>query len=140
MTRGTRQPLLRRLALPRLLGLLATLMLGAPDAVVAQSAGETVIASAQRGPRFLVQSGRSRVPVDLARTPLLRQRITVDLNGVPLRQALAEVSAQSGIRLMYTDDLLPVGAPVRLRAEGITVAAALTDLLVDAEVDVVFTP
>jgi hypothetical protein len=53
---------------------------------VAQSAGETVIASAQRGPRFLVQSGRSRVPVDLARTPLLRQRITVDLNGVPLRR------------------------------------------------------
>src|SRR5688572_9689554 len=110
MIRGIRRLVPRRLVLPRLLAPLAALVVGVPPVphlAVTQNTEEAVVASAPRGPRFLVQSGRSRVPVDLARTPLLRQRITVDLNSVPLRQALAEVAAQSGIRLMYADDLIP---------------------------------
>ena len=101
----------------------------------------TPLAMAPQGPRFLLETkGKSRVPVDLLRTPSLQRRITVNLDGVSMRQALAEVARNGGIRLMYPDDVIPLSMPVRLRAESITVAAALTDLLMDAGVDVVFTP
>jgi len=102
---------------------------------------QTTLAIFSRGPQFLLETKeRVRVPVDMTRTPSLQRRITVNLDGVPMRRALAEVAEQAGIRLMYPDDIIPMSMPVRLRAESITVAAALTDLLMDAGVDVVFTP
>jgi hypothetical protein len=68
----------------------------------------------------------------------LRQRLSLDLGDIPLKAALTAIAQQSGIDLVYSDDVLPFGARVSLRAEGITVAAALTDVLADADVDVVF--
>jgi TonB-dependent siderophore receptor len=95
--------------------------------------------SVTRGPRFLLlAAAMPPQPVDIRRTPVLRERLTLDLRDVPLKTALAVISAQSGLELVYSDDVLPVGALVRLRADGITVAAALTDVLIDADVDVVF--
>src|SRR5213076_1770630 len=61
-------------------------------------------------------------------------------DGATLKQALAEISRQAGLSLVYADDVLPAGALVNLRAGRITVAAALTDVLLDAGVDIVFTP
>jgi len=68
----------------------------------------------------------------------LRQRLSLDLGDVPLKEALTAIAQRSGLDLVYSDDVLPAGARVSLRAEGITVAAALTDVLTDADVDVVF--
>lgn len=99
-------------------------------------------ADALRGPRFLYAEvpGKSRaVPIDVARTPVLVRKIALDLQGVPVREALAAIAAQSGINLIYERDLVPAGGQVRLRAEEITVAAALTDVLLDSGLDVVFT-
>jgi TonB-dependent starch-binding outer membrane protein SusC len=101
---------------------------------------QRLASAADDGPRFFVQNGKARTVVDLRRTDLLRQRISVSLDGAPLRDALRDVARQAGIHLMYADDVLPDSTRVHLRAEGITVAAALTDLLADALVDVVFTP
>ncbi len=111
------------------------LLLG-PRGALAQDSG----ASAEdRGPRFLLATAFQRtVPVDVSRAPVLGRRLTLELDGVPLKAALAAITAQAGLRLAYADDVLPLQRQVRLRAEGITAAAALTDVLFDVGVDVVF--
>lgn len=94
-----------------------------------------------RGPRFLLASlenGRKTVLADVSKSPTLRQRLTLDLDDVTIKRALAIVTRQSGLELVYSDDLLPADARVTLRADGIALAAALTDILLDANVDVVF--
>jgi len=95
---------------------------------------------AERGPRFLLASGERQLPLDAARMPALTRRIALDLNGVSRRAAIRIIARQAGLELMFSDQVVPAGGEVRLRAEGITVAAALTDVLLDSEVDVVFTP
>ncbi len=93
-----------------------------------------------RGPRFLLLSayGTTRSPVDVARTPILKRRLSLALDGSPLKQALEEISLQSGLRLVYSDNVLPADGRVHLRTDGISVAAALTEVLLNANVDVVF--
>jgi TonB-dependent SusC/RagA subfamily outer membrane receptor len=92
-----------------------------------------------RAPRFLIASSSRLVPVDVSQFPLLGRRLSLELDGATLKQALGEISHQSGLRLVYSDDVLPHDdRRVQLRAEGITVVAALTDVLFDAGVDIVF--
>lgn len=93
-----------------------------------------------RGPRFLLAQAPASVPIDVSRTPVLRSRISLALDDVTLKQALAAISEEAGLDLAYSVETVPVAAHVRLRAEDITVAAALTDVLIDAgaNVDVVF--
>ncbi len=93
-----------------------------------------------RAPRFLLALDSRLTPVDIERTPLLGRRLSLSLNGATIKEALGEIGRQSGLRLAYGDDLLPPDARVHLRAEGITVVAALTDVLFDTDVDVVFSP
>src|SRR6267154_1972107 len=94
-----------------------------------------------RSPRFLLAMAAhsAPVPVDLKRSAVLRQHISLAFEGVTLKEALAEISRQARLGLVYADDDLPISMPVSLRADRITVAAALTDVLIDAGVDVVFT-
>lgn len=90
-----------------------------------------------RGPRFLVALSPTPVRVDVVKSPMLRRRISVDLRGVPLTEALRVVSEKSGVHLAFSNTLLPERT-VEFRADNITVAAALTELLLDAKVDVLF--
>jgi TonB-linked SusC/RagA family outer membrane protein len=92
------------------------------------------------GPRFVIisSSHRGELALDVSRTPALKQRISLDLRGATIKEALAEIVKQAAFPLVYSDDVLPAESRVSLRAENITVAAALTDVLGDAEVDVVF--
>ncbi|HKC40152.1 MAG TPA: SusC/RagA family TonB-linked outer membrane protein, partial [Gemmatimonadales bacterium] len=94
-----------------------------------------------RSPRFLLAMAAHAAPVrvDLKRSAVLRQHISLAFDGVTLKEALAEISRQARLGLVYADDDIPVSMPVSLRADRITVAAALTDVLLDAGVDVVFT-
>src|SRR2546429_1485528 len=80
------------------------------------------------------------VPVDLKRSAFLRRPLSLAFDGATLKQALAEVSRQAGLNLVYADDVLSAGAVVNLRADRIKVAGALTEVLLDGGVDVVFTP
>ena len=86
----------------------------------------------ERGPRFLLASTSAPVPVrvDVTRTPVLRQRISLDLNGVALGDALREISAKAGMQLAFSNTMLPAERTVTFRADHITVAAALTELLI----------
>jgi len=118
---------------------LALAMAVFPHGAAAQYAGDP---TENRAPRFLLaMAERSQpVPVDLARSAVLRRRLSLAFNGATLKQALAEISRQAGLSLVYADDVLPAGMLVNLRAERITLAAALTDVLLGAGVDIVFTP
>jgi TonB-dependent SusC/RagA subfamily outer membrane receptor len=91
-------------------------------------------------PRFLLATNDrgTLVSIDISRSPILKKRLTLDLNGASVKNALAVISRESGIRIFYVDNLIDNAQPKRLRAEGITVAAALTDVLSDLDVDVVF--
>src|SRR5437867_1769511 len=110
-----------------------------PHTAVAQYVGDP---SESRAPRFLLAMAERRapVPVDLKRSWVLRQPLSLALDGVTLKEALAVISRQARLNLVYADDDVPIAATVNLRADRITVAAALTDVLLDAGVDVVFTP
>ncbi|PYP94990.1 MAG: SusC/RagA family TonB-linked outer membrane protein [Gemmatimonadetes bacterium] len=118
--------------------MLATVLALFPPGAAAQYASSP---GASRAPRFLLaMAERSEpVPVDLKRSAVLRQPLSLAFDGVPLKQALAEISRQARLNLVYADDVLPIDATVSLRADRITVAAALTDVLLDAGVDIVFT-
>src|SRR5437016_14004376 len=118
---------------------LALAMAVVPHGATAQYAGDP---TASRAPRFLLaMAERSQpVPVDLKRSAFLRRPLSLTFDGATLKEALAEISRQAGLSLVYADDVLPSGTLVNLRADRITVVAALTDVLLDAGVDVVFTP
>src|SRR6266702_1453273 len=99
-------------------------------------------ATASRAPRFLLAMAEraTPVPVDLKRSAVLRRPLSIAFDSAPLKEALAEISRQAGLSLVYADDVLPAEMTVSLRADRITGAAALTDVLLDAGVDVVFSP
>jgi len=109
-----------------------------PYGAAAQYAGDS---RESRAPRFLLaMAERSEpVPVDLKRSAVLRQPLSLEFDGVTLKEALAEISRQARLNLVYADDVVPIATIVSLRADRITVAAALTDVLLDAGVDIVFT-
>ncbi|MGH7718149.1 MAG: carboxypeptidase-like regulatory domain-containing protein, partial [Gemmatimonadaceae bacterium] len=94
--------------------------------------------AADRAPRFLLASSPVPVRIDVSRTPVLLRRIAVDLRDASIEEALAAISEQAGLRFMYSKAMVPVDRTVRLRAEDITVAAALTEVLLGAEIDVLF--
>jgi TonB-linked SusC/RagA family outer membrane protein len=107
-------------------------------AAVPVSAAAQATAQRQQSVRFLLASnGAPPVALDVGRTPVLRQRLTLDLQGVTVREALTAISDRARLVLWYTDDVIAADRRVNLRADEITVAAALTDVLVDAGVDVV---
>src|SRR5260221_1909585 len=79
------------------------------------------VALADRAPRFLYVStpGASPLPVDVGRTPTLRRRVSLALENATLADALTEVSRQTGLRFVYSKDVLRADARVDLRAQQI---------------------
>jgi TonB-dependent SusC/RagA subfamily outer membrane receptor len=118
------------------LAVLASLQLSIP---LAAQAPDTVVPD--QAPRFLLaSSGRSgkAVSVDVGRTPLLRQRISLELHDVPLERALRAIAAESGLDIAYSKTTVPLDRTVRIDARDITVASALREVLTGVDVDVVF--
>jgi len=119
--------------------LACVLIAGLPALVVAQRV-DAGGGARPEAPSFLMEAGRSRVPVEAHAIPALRRRISLDLDDVPLERALTEIAERAGFRWIYSRDLVPLDRRVRLRAEDITVTAALTEALLDAGVDVLVLP
>ena len=111
-------------------------------APTATSLGAQISLSAQeaRRPRFLLDAGSARVPVDMAKSPSRERLVTLELQNVPLADALAEISRQSGIAIVYSDGVIPRVARVDVTARGKSVVAVLSDLLLDKGLDVVMRP
>ncbi len=108
---------------------------------VAPLRGQEVVDADERSPRFLMASAapsHSPARIDLERTPVLRRRISITLLDVPLEEALKTIASRSGLDLAYSKTTTQLDRIVRLDARDITVAAALTEILLDTRVDVVF--
>jgi TonB-linked SusC/RagA family outer membrane protein len=130
------RPSLPAARLPTIAFLVIASALLTPDAAAQDDARQF----AERGPRFLLAMGGKEQParLDVAKTPVLRNRLSLDFESVPLGDALERVATEAGLELAFSDAVIPLSKPVHLRAEGITVAAALTELLLDVDVDVLF--
>ena len=92
-----------------------------------------------RAPRFFLASSTNAppVPIDAGSSSVLRKRLSLSLVGATIKDALASIAREAGIAIWYADDLIPSGVRVQLSANDITLAAAFTDVLLDANVDVV---
>src|SRR6266567_262460 len=105
--------------------------------VTAQQRSES---ESDRAPRFLLEAAHARIPVDLARSPSLRRAVTLELNGVPFTDAIAELSRRSGMTIVFSNDVVAGDTPVDLHVRSLSVAAVLTELLLDKSLDVVMRP
>jgi outer membrane receptor protein involved in Fe transport len=88
------------------------------------------------GPRFLLASRSTGVERDASSAPVLRRRVSLDLVGVTIGEALKEITRQADLEIAYSPRVVPIERPVSLRARDLTVAAALTEILGDLQVDV----
>jgi outer membrane receptor protein involved in Fe transport len=91
---------------------------------------------ASRGPRFLLAGWVPGREVDASAAPVLHRRVSLDLTGVTVGEALKEVTRQAALEISYSPRVVPLDRPVSLHAQDITVAAALTEILIDVPVDV----
>lgn len=117
----------------------ATLWVSLSAATAGVLAAQAQSDADQRTPRFLLAVAGARKPIDVQRTPALSRHIALDFNGETLAVALATITRRSGLQLAYTEDVLPRDARVHLQASRISVAGALSAVLLDSGVDVVFT-
>ena len=124
----------------RLRAQILCLLLGIPVAASAQtllSTGAYPLQLADRGPVFYaVSAGGAMERLDAAHTAGLARRIALRLNDASIPDALRAIEEQTGLRFAYDRTALASGTTVTLHADDITVAAALTQVLFDANVDV----
>lgn len=114
-----------------------TLMLILPSAPVSAQTRE---ARSDSGPRFLYASvpSATAIQVDAGTLPDLRRRLAVRFDGATVSEALDYVSARTGLRFIYSRDMVSVDRRITLEASDISVAAVLTELFLGAAVDLVF--
>ena len=103
--------------------------------VLAQAAPASNHAS-DRGPAFYMVRTPGGKREDAYGAAALRRRLSLDLHDVPIGDALAAITAQTGIRFVYMREDVPIDRRVSLAARDIALAAALTEVLFDAGVDV----
>jgi TonB-linked SusC/RagA family outer membrane protein len=70
----------------------------------------------------------------------LDREVTLNLKNAPLATALQEIAGKAGVRLTYSDAMLPPGRRISLRVERITAADAVVRVLRDTDLEVVITP
>jgi outer membrane receptor protein involved in Fe transport len=111
-----------------------------PSAGSARIIGQSLRLTDRRPVFYAVRTDGSAgayvVRVDARNVAVLRQRIAVDFEAASIPDALAVIGEQSGLRFAYDRTAVPADARVTLRAQDITVAAALTQVLLDTRVDV----
>src|SRR5204863_8976027 len=121
------------MAMRRLFALVLLSGVGIPGVAAQQ------LALADEAPRFLAATdGAERaVEIDAATVPIFSRRVTLSLEGATLGDALAAVERRAHIQLVYSRDIIDLNRIARLQAEDITVAGAMTELLIGARVHVV---
>src|SRR5689334_5461047 len=107
------------------------LALTVPAAGVAQ---ESRLAS--RGPRFFQAAWTGGSETDASAAPVLHRRVSLSLTSATLETALREVIREADLEMSYSARVVPLGRLGSIHAQGITVAAALTEILLDVPVDV----
>src|ERR1700722_11923082 len=95
---------------------------------------------ASREPAFYAIVGTHIERAEAGSFAALRERLVLRLHTATIPEALTAIQEQTSLRFTYKPSILPAGATVRLDASDITVAAALTQILLDADVDVEIAP
>jgi outer membrane receptor protein involved in Fe transport len=88
------------------------------------------------GPRFLRGSDPNADVVDPASVPALQRRVSLTARETTLAGALGEITRQTGVRFLLSRDVVPLEKPVRMEVSGLSLAAVMTELLLNAHVDV----
>jgi outer membrane receptor protein involved in Fe transport len=121
-----------------MIGRVLTALLVVSNAMPAHLVAQRDSLYTERGPRFFAATSPTPIRIDVARTPALKRRISVDLENVRLADALETIAQKGDLHIMYSQSVLPLDRRVRLKAEDITIAAALTEVLLDVNADVLF--
>jgi TonB-linked SusC/RagA family outer membrane protein len=95
---------------------------------------------ASREPAFYAIVGTHIERAEAGSFAALRARLALRLHNATIPEALKAIENQTPLRFAYKPSNLPNGATVSLDARDITVAAALTQILLDADVDVEIAP
>lgn len=113
-----------------LFALLAAVVLATPTGVAAElRAGPSLDQAQSTTPQFAsLRDGE-------ARHATLERLVRLDLDDVPLTDALDEAAARGGVRIAYATDVVPADARVTLRAERIAFGDALMRLLAGTDLD-----
>ncbi|HZS61634.1 MAG TPA: TonB-dependent receptor [Gemmatimonadaceae bacterium] len=77
---------------------------------------------------------------DARESAIMKQRVSLSIAGGSVTDVLDEITRQTGLRFSYSREQLPTLAPLTVTATNLTVAAALTEVLVDADLDVEIEP
>lgn len=119
-------------------GVLRAVSLGALHLALAGSASAQEGVPFGEGPRFMATVAGSGAPVEveISSVPMLHRRISLAIEDELLKDALERVAREADVKFVYSPNVIDSAIRISLRAENMTVAAVLTDLLVDAQVDV----
>src|SRR4051794_20008428 len=123
-----------RLSLVPTFLMIASLLLSWPG----RAASAQTLAFRESQPRFLFASTAQADPVeiDARRNTLLQRVVSLRMERPTVRRLLTSLEPQTGLKFVYGDNL-PADLPVSLQADSITVAAALTVILLNTDLDVV---
>ena len=94
------------------------------------------LASADARPMFYTILRPGAAPVDAHEAAAFTRRVTLDLTDAPLGDALAEISKQTGVRFGFGAGVAATLVHATIHAQRITVAGALTDILLGSGLDV----
>ena len=119
-----------RFAPPRSLMLMLSILVAGSDAAGQQSQVSS------RGPRFLSAAWSSGGETDASAAPVLRRRVSLGIGQGTIEEALKEITRQADLEIFYSPRVVPLNRIVSLQAHDITVAAALTEILLEVPVDV----
>jgi TonB-dependent SusC/RagA subfamily outer membrane receptor len=88
------------------------------------------------GPRFLLSTKPDALVVDPASVIALRRRVTLSASEATLSDALRAITRQTGVRFNLSREVVPVTMAVRVEIKELSIAAALTELLLNTRIDV----
>ena len=86
---------------------------------------------------FMRADGRR---VDARNVAVMRRRVSIHLQDVAIPEVLDAIGSQAGLHIAYSPNALPSESRVSLEADGISVVAALTEVLHETQVDVEVLP
>ncbi len=117
--------------------LLVTVVLGLSTGGTVRAQGENrSVQLADRGPAFFSVAHPGEVRVDARHAAVLRRFVALELTDVTVLDALQAVERAAAVHIVYPETLIPADVRVTVRAERISLDAALTAVLHDVPADV----
>ena len=90
--------------------------------------------------RVLARSDSAAILRSASRSDLLARPVSLSLVAVPIERALREISAQAGLRLSYSSDIIPAQRRVSITRAGVAAGDAIDEILRGTGLDVVVSP